>query len=886
MRSVESLTSTMAVQDALHNNESASIWGAIANSIYDVWVEVVVIAVVIYIYLRFAGSSPAFFRRIVATPKVDTLKQGSGDGKLGKLQHDGKRSQQSRGGRADVRAFVASVVKNREPEGTELQQYEVYVRNQHVDLRHQISDPQTARVFYSKLIARGVEAVVDLSHQSGASAKATTSRFLTDMRIFGFQRDHEFYGNILKLHATSNLFTDVLWLNDVMAADSVSLDRAMYGYLLTAAVSCGQDQKAVAFFREISKMGVVPMRTYMTILRVYSKRQDWRGALEVLHSLEKSEGSPDALVLNTVLGLCVSCTDVVVAEDLLAQWPSSSDVVSCNIVLKGYAQQANSGKAQQLLTRMLHAGPAPGVITFNTVLDCVVRHLQQASEDKRYGAHSDLASVSQQIWWLLDKMVELGLGPDRYTCSSLVKSLQLTGCCAHDVGRTIDLLRKLGPEGLQATSDNSGSNTDDAGSRRGSRRVQEMMFNSLLGACVKSQDLDRLVDVFALMSSFAVEVSQATYGTLIKTLGQSGRIAHCHEVWKGMLRAEVKPTVVTLWTYIDACVRNHHVATAEEVYGMMEKMGVKPNGAIYTSMIRGYANSKRPHKSLEVYQHMRREGVEATAVTYNSVLDIMARQLIDVTQLQGVVDDMRAASVSPDVITYSILIKGSCNGGDLVRALSFFRELRSQGLTFDEVAFNTLLLACSKAERLEAAEEVLAEMRAVGVAPTQVTISILVKMYGKAKMLDKAIELSNMVEREFGMKPNVHVYTCLIQACVRNRQTRKSWELFGSMLCSSVAPDAVTYGAVIQGCIYTSKFEEAMALVRHAYAVDRNKVCILKSLGMMDPCHSGKRLAREHALPLQPDVMKALLSALKRKSQTSQVVELQALIDRHGVSRS
>merc|ERR1719195_1650961 len=97
---------------------------------------------------------------------------------------------------------------------------------------------------------------------------------------------------------------------------------------------------------------------------------------------------------------------------------------------------------------------------------------------------------------------------------------------------------------------------------------------------------------------------------------------------------------------------------------------------------------------------MQHDGIEATAVTFNSVLDIMVRQLADPVQLQEVVDDMRAASIPPDVVTYSILIKASCNAGQVESALSLFRQLRRHGLAFDEVAFNTLLLACSKKEQL------------------------------------------------------------------------------------------------------------------------------------------------------------------------------------------
>merc|ERR1719221_1867184 len=247
-------------------------------------------------------------------------------------------------------------------------------------------------------------------------------------------------------------------------------------------------------------------------------------------------------------------------------------------------------------------------------------------------------------------------------------------------------------------------------------------------------------------------------------------------------------------------------------------------------MIRGYAQSGQP-KALELFKRMQAEGIQATAVTFNSVLDMMVRQLADPARLQGVMDEMHSASVSPDVATYSILIKASCNAGQLDGAISLFRQCRSRGLAFDEVAFNTLLLACSKAEQVSMADEILAEMRSVGLAPTQVTISILVKMYGKARMLDKAIDLSRMVEQEYGMMPNLHVFTCLIQACVRNRQIRKSWEVFGNMLRTGVAPDAITYGTLVHGCIYNNRFEQGMAFVRYAYGLAKG-TSLLQSLSL------------------------------------------------------
>lgn len=874
---------------------SPGAFASAAAALYDIWAEAAVVALILYIYFGLMRSSPSILKRFTAPRKfpkgVRIVPCKPKAGSIPEKSPSESKSSPKADGRADVQAFIESVLQKSWSSAKEpLQQYEIFVRAQRVDMRHQFANDQSARIFYSILIECGIQAVAERGDRScgeALSARESTTRLLADMRLFSFSRSHDFYSAILKVHTVGRLFADSMWLVDVMVADGVTLDRTMLGYLVSVAVACGQDQKAISFFKEISRMGRAPMRTYMTILRVYSKHSDWWGAVEVLDSLKACDASPDALVLNTVLGLCVSKGEVRVAENLLAQWADSADVVSSNIVLKGYAQQSSLASAEALLKRMLQNGPAPNMITFNTMMDCAVRSLQhvQATEQHSRGAGGGsegrlayIAAASQRQWQLLDMLVELGLQPDRYTCSTLVKGLHLTGCSVHDIDRAVALVRSIGPAGLHAAGTTSGHSSEATNAR-----LQEVLFNTLLDACVSIQDLDRLAEIFKLMREFKVEVSSVTFGTLIKAFGQAGQLGHCHEVWRNMLDANVRPTVVTFGCYIDTCIRNADMASAEAVFRSMPAMAVKPNAVIYTSMIRGYANAKKPSQALQLYKEMQQGGVEVTAATGNSVLDALVRQLADPAHLQQVVDDMRKASILPDVVTYSLLIKASCNAGQMDNALQFFRELRRHGLAFDEMGFNTLLLACSKAEQVPGAEEVLGEMRAIGMAPTQATISILVKMYGKARMLDKAIDLSNSVEREYGMKPNLHVYTCLIQACVRNKQLRKSWELFGRMLCADILPDAITYGSVIQGCVYNNKFDQAMALVRHAYALDDpSGHCILQVLGLGSGVSSPRR---GHPAPLQTDVLKALQTGLKRKELYALAAELQTIIEEHGMAR-
>jgi len=453
--------------------------------------------------------------------------------------------------------------------------------------------------------------------------------------------------------------------------------------------------------------------------------------------------------------------------------------------------------------------------------------------------------------------------------------MHLAGCSVAEIDRAVELLRRIGAVALQSPGAGSG------GSTTCNARLLEVLFNTLLDACITVRDLDRMTEIFSMMQEFQVSISAVTYGTLIKAFGQAGRLNRCHEVWQDMRRASIQPTIVTYGCYIDACIRNEDNDHAEDIFESMSEGPniVRPNAVIYTSLIRGFAHAKKPRKALAFYRRMQQEGIEATSVTFNSVLDVVARQLSEPGMLQEVVDDMSKANVVPDAITYSILTKASCNSGNVQNALAVFRQMHSKGLIFDHVACNTLLLACSKADQVRDAEDVFEEMRRVGMTPTHVTTSIMVKMYGKAKMLDKAVALCERLETEYGQKPNLYVYTCLIQACVQNKQVRRSWEIFNTMVNSGVEPDAITYGTVIHGCVYLNKFQYAMILVRHAYQQPQ-----VPNTDPDTPFVFSSPLKK--AVPLQIEVLQMLLAALRRKDQGSLAAELDGIMAENTVAPS
>jgi pentatricopeptide repeat protein len=628
----------------------------------------------------------------------------------------------------------------------------------------------------------------------------------------------------------------------------------------------------------------------MTVLRIHARRKDYRGAVQLIEDMKMHGSTPDNLVLNQVLGLCISAGQVAVCEQLLEEWDGIVDAISYNTVLKGYTQQADLPKAEAMLQRMLTTGPAPNLITFNTIMDCSVRALQSLGSVPRWSErrqshkdkcssqeakkHKTLRAIAKRPWELVEQLMELGLEPDRYTCSTIVKGMHLSGVSGSEIDRAVALLRRIGPEALKTEGMGSIS------AREGNTRLVEVLFNTLLDICTSSQDLDRMVEIFGMMQSFSVSISAVTFGTLIKAFGQAGKLNRCHDVWNQMEDSKIEPTVVTFGCYIDACIRNKDLAQAKRIFDSMSANRVKPNAVIYTSLIRGLAASGDPVQAFALYREMRKVGVEPTSVTFNSVLDMVARQLSDPEHLQEVIDDMNATSRFPDVTSYSILIKASCNSGNLDNAIALYKQIRGQGIAFDQVAFNMLLLACSRADRVAEAEEIFNDMHKLGMTPTSVTTSIVVKMYGRAKMPNKAFEVFDLIEQGYGEKPNLYAYTCLIQACAQNRQVRRSWEVFDRMLRRGIEPDSVTYGTLIHGCVYLNKFDHAMSLVRHAYRVPKKAF----SPTTEDPPFALDALRLKKPARLQNDVLHTLLAAMQRKEWHALAQELSGIIRQHGIA--
>jgi len=180
---------------------------------------------------------------------------------------------------------------------------------------------------------------------------------------------------------------------------------------------------------------------------------------------------------------------------------------------------------------------------------------------------------------------------------------------------------------------------------------------------------------------------------------------------------------------------------------------------------------------------------------------------------------MKESCVEPDIITYSTIIKGYCASGDVDRAFHVLAEMRGDGkFVPDEIMYNSILDGCAKQHRVEDALRLLEEMKTSGIGPSNYTLSILVKLLGHARRLNQAFRMVEDLSGQNGFRPNVQVYTCLVQACMLNRRLERAMTLHDAVVVDpGCVLDNKFYAVLARSCLQLHQPLKAAEVVRAAY---------------------------------------------------------------------
>jgi pentatricopeptide repeat protein len=626
---------------------------------------------------------------------------------------------------------------------------------------------------------------------------------------------------------TCELFSEACDLYEAkIASQDAKVDPQTNAALMKAATQAGRASLA----QTLLEHGSGNLHEHVTMIKACGRKQDLRGAKQAFDRLKTSGAPLSPLIYNCLLDACIQCSDMNSAEEYFAQMKQLdyADVVSYNTLLKAYLHQHRSSEAQCLLQEMSKQGLPANRVTYNELLNAKV-----ISKDRR------------GMWKLVEDMKAAGASPNAVTCSILLKALTDHSHTA-DVSNTMEVLQQM------------------------DEPMDEVLFSSVIEACIRIHRLDLLSE---MMRKYAQQggllaLTAPTYGSMIKAYGQAHDVERLWELWNEMSQREVKPTAITLGCMIDALVKNTCVDNAWELLNKMledDQLRSLVNTVIYSTILKGFAMSKQIGKVFTVYMEMRKRAVQCNTISYNTMLDACAR-CSSMDRVPQLLQDMKESKVEPDIITYSTIVKGYCLSGDVDRAFEVLEEMKSDNkFAPDEILYNSLLDGCAKQHRVEEAVKLLEDMKQSGVAPSNFTLSILVKLMGRARRLNQAFALIEELCALHGFRPNIQVYTCLIQACIHNRQMDKALQLHDTMIEEGgCLPDQKLYSVLGRGCLQAGLSQKATKVVRCAYQL---------------PGHSMATPKRGQVAGVENKLLEEVVSALNSGNKTDKETAQELIAD-------
>jgi pentatricopeptide repeat protein len=590
-------------------------------------------------------------------------------------------------------------------------------------------------------------------------------------------------------------------------------DASLTKALLKSAAQIGRADLAEGLSNHASKMKPAKLGNatstkdefsrHASMIKAYARDGDLANATKLFNRVSSSGGQSNPLVCNSYLDACVQCGDLQAAVSHFQEMKRLDilGMVGYNIMLKAYLAKGCTEQAHALAKEMEAAGFQPNKITYNELL-----HARVVAKDRR------------GMWNLVEEMHHAGVRANSVTCSILLKSLTQHSH-PEDVERVVNLIGEI------------------------EEPIDEVLFSSVIEACMRIQQLDLLSDLMRRYRNKGgfVNLTAPTYGSMIKAYGQKGDVVRVRELWQEMVEYGVKPTSITMGCLIEALVVNGQADEALELIRTESESGRSGviNTVIYSTVLKGYAVMRQLDKVFAVYEEMRSKNIPCNTITYNTMLDACAK-CCAMHRASNLLMAMKEACVEPDIVTYSTIVKGYCVEGDVDRAFSVLEDMKSDDrLTPDEIMYNSVLDGCAKQHRVDDALKLLEEMKCMGIVPSNYTLSILVKVLGHARRLNQACRLVDELSTQHGFRPNVQVYTCLVQACIFNRRLEKALELHDTMLADSACRvDEKFYAVLVRGCLQLHQPLKAIDICRVAFQL---------------PGHSLAEPSRRHSRPIGVD---------------------------------
>lgn len=312
------------------------------------------------------------------------------------------------------------------------------------------------------------------------------------------------------------------------------------------------------------------------------------------------------------------------------------------------------------------------------------------------------------------------------------------------------------------------------------RHVSRGAYESLMGALVANEAEAR--DQTAPVSPQRPFTGSTEYNS---ELGADGR-TRCS--------AEVVRTEQDYLALLSQCASRNELFQAFLVLGEMKRCGLNTYNA-YNAVLDICARAADSDAAVDVFESMKRAGHEPNVRSYTSLIKASGSK----TSLQGdernllrvflIFLEMQTAGCKPDKILFNALVDACRTCKQIDKAFDVLSSMKQHGVTPDEVTYNILLKATCEAgpTHIHRALSCFEAMQEANCRPTISAFEAFITTTAEAGLLDKALEIFNLAS-SCEENVSVRLYEAILRPVCASGRLRTAAAIWERMEAQTLKP--------------------------------------------------------------------------------------------------
>ncbi|XP_021289489.1 pentatricopeptide repeat-containing protein At5g02830, chloroplastic isoform X2 [Herrania umbratica] len=554
----------------------------------------------------------------------------------------------------------------------------------------------------------------------------------------------KYYADLASKLAEDGRLEDFAMIVEMLVASGVNAPRvvSMLGVELVSKgvalnVQEGKVKSVVEVLKKVEKLGIAPSKLVDGFGLDSMKREVQRivgsgeveQAVDLLEALRGFQFTIKELVdPSYIIKVCVDKRNPNLAVRYACQLPHAK-ILFCSLISE-FGKKRDLASALTAYEASKKNLSGPNMYLYRAIIDAC-------------GLCGDYLK-SRNIY---EDLVNQRVTPNIYVFNSLMN------VNSHDLGYTLDVYKDM--QNLGITADMAS-------------------YNILLKACCLAHRVDLAQDIYNevkhLESTGVLKLDVFTYCTIIKVFADARLWRMALKIKEDMVSAGVTPNTVTWSSLISTCANAGLVEEAFQLFEEMILTGCEPNSQCCNILLHACVEASQYDRAFRLF-HCWTGGQEGYTGSIDSVL--ISKQLNNKTSTSTALSNShhlsfaKKFSFTPTTATYNILMKACCT--DYYRAKALMDEMKSVGLSPNHVSWSILIDICGGSGNVEGAIQVCVgsknlnlafslfeEMKRYRVQPNLVTYNTLLRArsrYGSLHEVQQCLAIYQDM-RKAGYKSN------------------------------------------------------------------------------------------------------------------------------------